>query len=184
MPKIVAISGSPTHRSRTLSLVAEIQERIAQEVGGSTSLVSIADLVSSMMVHTRDEAAPKLDHALRSVEQADLLVVGSPVYNGSYTGLFKHFMDLVDYKSLEGVPVALLATGGSDRHALVIDHQLRPLFSFFTAHTLPTGVFLSESSFVDGRIEDPALQRRLSALVHEGVEALKVRAASCRLRAA
>lgn len=93
-------------------------------------------------------------------------------------------MDLVDYKSLAGVPVALLATGGSDRHALVIDHQLRPLFGFFTAHTLPTGVFLSEISFVDGRIEDPALQARLSALVQEGVEALRARAAACRLRAA
>lgn len=56
MPKIVAISGSPTPRSRTRSLVAEVQERIAQEVGGSTSLVDIADLVSSLMVRTRDEA--------------------------------------------------------------------------------------------------------------------------------
>lgn len=184
MPKIVAIAGSPIPGSRTRSLVAEVQERIAQEVGGNTILIDIADLLSCLMVRSRDEAAPKLDYALQSVEQADLLVVGSPVYNGSYTGLFKHFVDLVDYKSLTGVPVALLATGGSDRHALVIDHQLRPLFGFFNAHTLPTGVFLSDGSFVDGRIEDPALQKRLSALVHEGVEALRARAAACRLRAA
>lgn len=184
MLKIVAISGSPTPRSRTRSLVEEVQGRIAQEAGGITGIVDIADLVPSLMVRSREEAAPLLGHALRSVEEADLLVVGSPVYKGSYTGLFKHFMDLVEYKSLAGVPVALLATGGTDRHALVIDHQLRPLFGFFNAHTLPTGVFVSDNSFVDGRIEDLALLKRLSTLVHEGAEALRGRAAARSLRAA
>lgn len=184
MPKIVAISGSPTPRSRTRSLVEEVLGRIAQESGGSTSMVDIAELVPSLMVRSREEASPLLGHALRSVEEADLLVVGSPVYKGSYTGLFKTFMDLVEYKSLAGVPVALLATGGTDRHALVIDHQLRPLFGFFNAHTLPTGVFVSDGSFVDGRIEDLALLKRLSSLVHEGAEAVRRRAATRKLRAA
>jgi FMN reductase len=184
MPKLVAIAGSPTPHSRTKQLVAEVLGRIAQETGGSASIVDIADLVSCLMARSREEAAPSLADALQSVEQADLLVVGSPVYKGSYTGLFKHFMDLVDYKSLVGVPVALLATGGSDRHALVIDHQLRPLFGFFNAHTLPTGVFLSDRSFVDGRIQDPALQKRLSILAHEGIEAVRTRTAARKLRAA
>jgi len=184
MPKIVAIAGSPMPRSRTRSLVGEVQERIAREAGGSSSLVDIADLVSCLMVRTREEAAPKLAHALLSVEGADLLVVGSPVYKGSYTGLFKHFMDLIDYKALAGVPVALLATGGSNRHALMIDHQLRPLFTFFNAHTLPTGVFLSNGDFVEGHIVDQAHQNRLSTLVREGVDALRLRTTSRGLRAA
>ena len=184
MLKIVAVSGSPTPRSRTRSLVEEVLVRIAQETGGSTVMVDIAELVPSLMVRSREEASPLLGQALRSVEDADLLVVGSPVYKGSYTGLFKHFMDLIEYKSLAGMPVALLATGGSDRHALVIDHQLRPLFGFFNAQTLPTGIFVSDGSFVDGRIEDPALLKRLSSLVHEGVEALRLRAGSRSLRAA
>jgi FMN reductase len=184
MPKIVAISGSPTPLSRTRSLVADIQARIAQEAGGSTDLVDIADIIPCLAVASREEAAPSLVAALRLVEKADFLVVGSPVYKGSYTGLFKHFMDLLDYKALAGIPVALLAIGGSDRHALVIDHQLRPLFSFFNAHTLPTGVFLSESSFSDGRIEDAALQSRLSTLVRESIDILKTHALSRGLRAA
>ena len=184
MPKLIAIAGSPTPDSRTRSLVANVLESIAQEAGGASSLVDIADLVGSLAVRTRDEVSPQLASALRSVEEADLLIVGSPVYKGSYTGLFKHFMDLVDYKALAGVPVALLAIGGSDRHALVIDHQLRPLFSFFNAHTLPTGVFVSDSAFVDGRVEDPATRKRLSTLVQEGGEALRLRASTRSLRAA
>jgi FMN reductase len=175
MPKLVAIAGSPTPDSRTRRLVTHVLESIAHEAGGSTSLVDVADLVYSLAVRTRNEASPQLAHALQLVEEADLLVVGSPVYNGSYTGLFKHFMDLIDYKALAGVPVALLAMGGSDRHALVIDHQLRPLFSFFNAHTLPTGVFVSDGAFADGQIQDPSIRERLSILVHEGGKALRLR---------
>ncbi|MGO4386719.1 NAD(P)H-dependent oxidoreductase [Microvirga sp. 2YAF29] len=184
MPKLVAIAGSPSPDFRTRSLVTDVLERMAQETGGSTILIDVAELVQSLAVRTRDEVSPQLAHSLRLMEEVDLLVVGSPVYKGSYTGFFKHFMDLVDYKALAGVPVALLALGGSDRHALVIDHQLRPLFSFFNAHTLPTGVFVSDSAFTDGHIADPAIRKRLSILVHEGAEALRLRASTRSLRAA
>ena len=184
MPNIVAIVGSPTPHSRTRSLVAETQGRIARETPAATQLIDIAELVPSLMVRSREEAPPVLGEALRTVEQADLLLVGSPVYKGSYTGLFKHFIDLLDHRSLAGVPVALLAMGGSDRHALMIDYQLRPLFGFFNAQTLPTGVFVSERSYVEGRIDDASLEQRLSVLVRESVDAVMVRAAARRLQAA
>ncbi|MBM6583813.1 NAD(P)H-dependent oxidoreductase [Microvirga sp. BT689] len=184
MPKIVAIVGSPTPLSRTRKLVIEIQGQIVGQTGAKARLVDIAELVPNLMVRSREETSPVLEEALRAVEQADLLLIGTPVYKGSYTGLFKHFVDLIDYKSLAGVPVALLAMGGSDRHALVIDHQLRPLFGFFNAQTLPTGVFVSERSYPDGCINDPVLQNRISTFVRESVDAVKIRAAIRGLQAA
>ena len=63
---------------------------------------------------------------MRQIESADALIVATPVYRGSYTGLFKHLFDLVDHEALIGTPVLLAATGGSDRHSLVIDHQFGP----------------------------------------------------------
>jgi FMN reductase len=184
MPEIVAIVGSPTPHSRTRNLVTELQGRIVSETGAFARLVDIAELVPYLMVRSREETSPILEEALRAVEQADLLLIGTPVYKGSYTGLFKHFVDLVDYRSLAGVPVALLAMGGSDRHALVIDHQLRPLFGFFNAQTLPTGVFVSEGSYTGGCISDPMLQNRISTLVRESVDAIKIRATIRGLQAA
>ena len=59
-------------------------------------------------------------------------------------------------------PVPLAATGGSDRHALVIDHQLRPLFSFFQARTLPLGVYASEQDFAGYAIGSEALKARIA----------------------
>jgi FMN reductase len=78
--------------------------------------------------------------ALDAVAAADLVVVGTPVYRGSYTGLFKVFVDLIDQSALAGTPVLLAAGGGNDQHSLVIEHELRPLFGYFQALTVPVGV--------------------------------------------
>ena len=139
--------------ARTALNVARYQERIAE---------LSASLAGSL---ERDSASADLQPHLQAIEQADLLLVGSPVYRASYTGLFKHLFDLVDHQSLKGVPVVLAATGGSERHALMIDHQLRPLFAFFQAHTLPYGLYASVESFDDQRLADPAQFERIERVL-------------------
>lgn len=110
---------------------------------------------------------------MRQLETADLLIVGTPVYKGSYTGLLKHLIDLLDYRALAGVPVGLIATGGSDRHALVVEHYLRPLFGFFTARTLPTGVFIGDRMIgEEGAIIEASTRARFDRLITEAVEAI------------
>ena len=83
---------------------------------------------------------------------ADALVLASPVYKGSYCGLFKHLFDLLDPLSLAGKPVLLGATGGGPRHALVIEHQLRPLLGFFEAQTLATGIYAADRTSSTGLV--------------------------------
>jgi FMN reductase len=174
-PSIVGISGSLSAPSRTLSFVQHAAERIAGDVGGEAHIIDIAALSGVGTLRTRAEADAHVEAALRAVETADLLVAGSPVYKGSYSGLFKHFIDFVDYRSLIGTPVALLATGGSDRHALVIEHQLRPLFAFFQAAPLGTGLFLTDRDLAEGRIASGPAEQRFERLVEEAAHALKVR---------
>jgi len=66
-------------------------------------------------------------------------------------------------------PVLLAATGGSERHALMIDHQLRPLFSFFQARTLPLGVYATDKDFADYRVQDVALLERARLAVQRAL---------------
>lgn len=82
-----------------------------------------------------------LDDALKAVEGADGLIVVSPIFSASYSGLFKSFFDLIEPKALTGTPVLIAATGGSVRHSLALEHALRPLFSYLHATVVPTGVF-------------------------------------------
>lgn len=107
-----------------------------------------------------------------AVEQSDLLVVGSPVFKASYTGLFKHFFDLLDPLAIAGKPVVLTATGGSHHHALVLEHHLRPLFGFFRAQTLPTAVYAVEGDFDNGVLVNEGVKDRIGRAVTEAVRTL------------
>ena len=99
---------------------------------------------------------------------ADALVIGSPVYKGSYPGLFKHFIDLIEPERLYGKPVLLSATGGGDRHALMVEHQLRPLFGFFMAHSLPTAIYAAARDFgPDNEIRSQDLITRIDKAVNQ-----------------
>lgn len=103
--------------------------------------------------------------ALERVEAADVIVVGSPAYRAAYTGVFKLFFDHVGQYALTDKPVVLTATGGSDRHALLVEHQMRPLFGFFQAWTLPLGIFANEGDFADHRVSSPDLRDRIGTAV-------------------
>ena len=85
--------------------------------------------------------AGELRDAIRTVTTADAVVAVTPVFAGSYSGLFKMFVDVLEPDALVGKPVLLAATAGTARHSLVIEHAMRPPFSYLRALTLPTGVF-------------------------------------------
>jgi FMN reductase len=86
-------------------------------------------------------AAPKLAGVIAGVEASDGIIAVSPVFSASYSGLFKSFIDVLDPKSLEGKAVLLGATAGTDRHQMVLDFAMRPLFTYLRARIAPTAVF-------------------------------------------
>ncbi|HEY1127876.1 MAG TPA: NAD(P)H-dependent oxidoreductase [Roseateles sp.] len=151
MPRIVALSGSLSRPSRTRALVHAIADALAQ--GHSprnvqVDLIDIAEIAPALAAVTGFDNIPDVVRdAQELLARADVIVLGSPVYKGSYSGLFKHFIDLLDPAWLRGKVAVLAATGGSDRHALVLEHQWRPLASFLELHTVPAGVFVRDSEF-------------------------------------
>lgn len=164
--RVVGVSGSLHEPSRTTALVRAILDAVGERVVAQTELVEIATLGPDLAgALRRDRLDPAAEHALRAIETADLLVAASPVYRASFTGLFKHLFDFVGQYELVATPVLLAATGGGERHALIIEHQLRPLFGFFQALTLPTGVYASDGDFVEGRLTSPDVRERIARAV-------------------
>ncbi|MET4095250.1 FMN reductase [Arthrobacter sp. UYCu712] len=86
-------------------------------------------------------AAPRLAEVIAGVEASDGIIAVSPVFSASYSGLFKSFIDVLDPKSLEGKAVLLAATAGTDRHQMVLDFAMRPLFTYLRTRIAPTAVF-------------------------------------------
>lgn len=171
--KVVAVAGSVQKPSRTLVLVEQLLAGISEAVPIDARVIEFGALAPQLAgALYRNQLSPAVEAEVRAIEEADVLIVASPVYRGSYTGLFKHLFDLVHHEALIDVPVLLAATGGSDRHALVIDHQLRPLFSFFQARTLPIGVYASEQDFDGYEIRNGALRERITLAVSRALPSL------------
>ncbi|SIO20327.1 FMN reductase [Agromyces cerinus] len=179
---IVAVSGSLHSPSKTTVLVCEILEGFAtalrsgagNDLEVETHLIELSDIGREFSgALSRDDLSPIAEEALRRIESATLLIVASPVYRASFTGLFKHVFDFVGQYALIDKPVLLAATGGSDRHALIIEHQFRPLFSFFQAITLPIGVYASDTDFVDYRIDSQALRDRIDQAIGRGLPVVR-----------
>ena len=120
--------------------------------------------------------SPTLQAAIDQVTTADGLVVASPIFNASYSGLFKTFFDVIEHDSLEGRPVLLAATGGTARHSLALEHALRPLFTYLGADTVRTAVYAaSEDWGRSGVPADGSLVQRIDRAARELASAMSVR---------
>ena len=173
--RVVAISGGLQSPSKSAALTEHILNLIAEEISIEQHLVELGQLAPLFAGEIwRTQLPDAVERKLALVEQADILVVATPVYRGSYTGLFKHFFDFIHQYALVDKPVLLAATGGSERHALVIDHQLRPLFSFFQARTLPLGIYATDKDFVDYRVQDVVLIERIRLAVQRALPLLEL----------
>ncbi|MBA4789615.1 MAG: FMN reductase [Rhizobiales bacterium] len=165
--RIVGFSGSTRRPSRTRSLVEAVAQDLSARRSIGFDLYDLVDAGPGIGAFSREALPPEARAIVAAIEEADALVVGSPVYKGSYTGLFKHVIDFVDPLALAGKPVVVTATGGGHRHALVVEHQLRPLFGFFAAQTAPTAIYASDHDFTDGLLADSAVRARVAQAAAE-----------------
>ena len=170
--RAVGFSGSGNRPSRT-RLLAETALEIAKDEYGVTG--EVFDTVDLGWEGTAGRVDPgeALSGVMDQLAQADILIAATPVYNASYSGLFKHFFDLLDPELLRGKPVMLMATGGSERHTLVVDGVLRPLFSHFGAITVPTGIYAVSGDFSGAKLSSDILKARLSRALGEAVSQVR-----------
>ncbi|EMF56917.1 MULTISPECIES: CE1759 family FMN reductase [Streptomyces] len=173
--KLVVVSAGLSVPSSTRLL----GDRLAAAVAGhdasvEVQVVELRDLAVEIAHHlTNGFPGRKLAAALDAVAGADGLVVVTPVFSASYSGLFKSFFDVLDRDALAGKPVLIAATGGSARHSLVLEHAMRPLFAYLRAVVVPTGVYAASEDWgaqgLAGRIERAAaeLSRLMGGLSRE-----------------
>lgn len=168
--RVVGFSGSLHEPSKTTVLVEALIEAVAARTPVDVRLIELTQIGPGLAgALRRDQLPADVEDALQAIENADLLVVASPVYRASFTGLFKHVFDFVGQYALVGKPVLLAATGGGERHALIIEHQLRPLFAFFQALTLPLGVYASDTDFDGHELRDSTVRARIDQAVSRGL---------------
>lgn len=165
---VVGFSGGLSTPSKTRGLVETIVEEFLREPGFSSEIIDLAEVATafgSVLYRTQLSAAHQ--RILQTIENADLLVVASPVYRAAYPGLFKQVFDLIEREALEHKVVLLAANGGSAHHALIIESHLRPLFTNLGAYTVPTGVYSQSQDFTGHHLTAEPVLARISDAVAE-----------------
>lgn len=166
--KLLAISASPavggSKTSTALGMAMDHARTAHPEVSAELMNVREYDVV---FCDGRDPDGYEGDTriVIDKVVGADALIVGTPVYRGSYTGVLKNLFDVLPNDALQGKAVGLVATAGSDHHFLAIEHALKPLLGFFYAHPVPGGVYLQNGHFAAGELVDAGAVERLRQLV-------------------
>ena len=151
MTVIVSISGNLTVPSKTRVLANFIGNEVGARVGGSHLGFDILDAQPTLGGTVwRNTASGRLAEMLTAVEQCDVLIVGSPVYKGSFTGMLKHFFDLLDMDALRSRPVITFATGKSPTHGSKVEQHFRDLFAFFEARVACNFIYALDRDFEDG----------------------------------
>jgi FMN reductase len=177
--RTVVVSGSASAPSRTLTLAQTILAAVGVEIVIEPHVVDIAEIGSDLgRALARRQLSPVAERAVALVESAQILIASTPVYRGSYTGHFKHLFDLVDQNALIDTPVILAATGGSDKHCLIIEHQLRPLFGFLQSFTVPVGVYASHADFENGVVQSSIVLSRIATAARQAVSLVRSRVPS------
>jgi FMN reductase len=143
MPHILILNGSPSAESRTARLLDHFAGQLSLD-GWSVNQIALRTLPAQALLAGDFDAIPLVSARL-AVEEADAIVVATPVYKGAYTGLLKAFIDVLPHRALVDKSVLPIASGGTLAHYGVIDHALKPILAALGAtYTLP-GIFVLDT---------------------------------------
>ena len=155
---VVGLSGSPGQLSRSRTLLELALNALEKQGVAPSRLIDLAKLPADALLGRREVI--EVREAIQSVLDAGVLVVATPIYRATYSGLLKVFLDLLPPDALAGKVAIPIATGGGPAHLLALDHGLRPLLASVGALVVATGVYGTDAQFKNGAPE-PALVERI-----------------------
>lgn len=179
--KLVAVNaglGAPSSSRMLADAIAEHfgDALTAQHIAYTVTHIDLREYATAIANNfVTGYAEAPLQGILDEVQLADALVVVTPVFNASYSGLFKSFFDLVDATALDGKPLVLGATGGSERHSLVLEHAMRPLFSYLKAQPVGTAVYAATADWGTSDETANQLRGRIARAADELVTQVRLR---------
>jgi FMN reductase len=148
--QVAVVVGNPKPQSRTLSAACHL----ARELAGADAdlVVDLAGLGTALL----DRNDQEVDRLVTEVGAADLVVVASPTYKASITGLLKLFLDRFPSGGLTGIAVPLML-GAGPGHALAPEYALRPVLAELGALTPVSGLYVRDSEHADPTAYEPWL---------------------------
>jgi FMN reductase len=161
MPDVVTIAGSPTQPSRSSALLSHTRDLLTAR-GLTSSAIHVRDLPAEALL-TAQSDDPAIRIALELVAEARAVIIATPVYKASYTGVLKAFLDLFPQRALSEKIVLPIVTAGSSAHLLVIDYAFKPVLSALGATHILNGLYIQDSQieYKNGFTLEASIEARL-----------------------
>ena len=173
MNQIVIISGSPSALSRSERILYYLGD-LAEEEGYDARHISVKDIDATDLLFANFNS-PKIKEVAKTLEEADGVIVGSPVYKASYSGVLKALFDILPQDILQDKYVLPVMTGGSSSHLLALEYALKPLLATMKAQNLK-GLYYKDSDIDktgDNVIVDEDVLNRTKKQLHYFMEKIK-----------
>jgi FMN reductase len=147
--KIAVVVGNPKPQSRTLKVAVKVADALADPSPDNAIkeplVIDLADVASELF----DFESNTIKGLLSAVANCDVLIVASPTYKATYTGLLKVFLDRYGNDALAGTIAVAVMTGAAPIHALAPEVHLRPLLVELGASTPTRSLYVTEREFDD-----------------------------------
>lgn len=170
MSRVLVVSAGLSQPSSTRLLADRLAAATRTALAGGVEIetVELRDHAHDITDHLLTGFANRrLQPVLDRVDAADGMILVTPTFTASYSGLFKSFADVLPPESVEGKPVLIAATGGTERHSLVLEHALRPLLAYLRAVVVPTAVYAASSDWGNDAELDERITRAAAELAGE-----------------
>jgi FMN reductase len=169
MKKAVIINGGNTRNSRLTAIQHRVEDFFENEAIAFQSIY-VHELPAEDLIAANFNSED-IKRVNQQVEKSQIVVILTPIYKASYTGILKTYLDLLPQKALEGKIIVPLAVGGSAYHLLAIEYALKPVLSVLGATEILNTVYIIdkqiERSETDGfKIEEEAEKRLTTELQH------------------
>jgi len=167
--KIVVISGSPRKNANTQILMKYVFE-YAKSKNQDTKLINLSEGQIECYRGPDEEYNEATKTAANDIIDADVWLIGSPIYNSFFSSALKNLFEYINYKKTPGKVAGITILAAGNIGFINVQTLITQLLSYFRVIANPKAVFLTTESIIDNSVSDIDAQNRLKEMVDETLE--------------
>ena len=167
--KIVVISGSPRKNANTQIIMKYVYE-YAKSKNQDIKFINLSEDDIECYKGYDVEYNEVTKTAAKEIMDADVWLIGTPIYNSFFSSALKNLFEYVDYKKTAGKVAGMAILAAGDIGFINVQNLVTQLLSYFKVITNPKAVFLTTKSLTENSITDEDVQVRLKEMVDETLE--------------
>ena len=167
--KVVVISGSPRKNANTQIIMKYVNEYVKLK-NPDTKFINLSDDEIECYRGYDVEYNQTTKNAANDIMEADVWLIGSPIYNSLFSSALKNLFEYVDYKKTEGKVAGMAILAAGNIGFVDVQTVITQLLSYFRVITNPKAVYLTTEIFADNQISDEDAKTRLKEMVDETLQ--------------